>query len=96
MASIDQSYKIYKAKEEEIYFKIFILYVDNRKVENPYCVLLDGDTIIKVGEPISVEEDGMFFKLGSDIAVGEYEYRIIGHIDGEKKSLLDGREVIVK
>lgn len=95
MPHFDQNYKIVKKKEEELYFKVYAMYVDNRIIENATCVLLKGDSIIKEVEPLDIDEDGVFFMLGKDIPKGEYIYHIVGHVEGVDRILMDRREVEV-
>lgn len=93
MSHFDQNYKIVKDKEEELYFKIYVQYVNNEIIENVTCLLLEGTSIIKEVKPIEIQENGVFFMLGKDIPRGEYTYKIIGRINGVDKTLLDRREV---
>ncbi len=95
MSHFDQNYKIVKKEEEELYFKVYAMYVDNRIIENATCVLLDKDSIIKEVKPIDIDEDGVFFMLGNDIPKGEYIYYIVGHVEGVDKILMDRREVVI-
>lgn len=93
MAHFDQNYKIVKDKEEELYFKVYGLYVDNTIIKNATCLLLEETTIIKEVKPIEIQENGVFFVLGNDIPKGEYTYKVIGEVEGVNKILLDRREV---
>lgn len=93
MSHFDQNYKIVKDKEEELYFKVYVMYVDNRIIKNVYCVLLDKDTIIKEVKPIEIQDNGVYFMLGNDIPKGEYIYKVIGNVEGVDRILLDRREV---
>ena len=95
MAHFDQNYKIVKDKEEELYFKVYGLYVDNTMIKNATCLLLEGTSIIKEVKPIEIQENGVFFMLGKDTPRGEYTYKIIGRINGIDKTLLDRREVVI-
>ena len=95
MSHFDQNYKIVKDKEEELYFKVYAMYVDNRIIKNVYCVLLDKDTIIKEVKPIEIQDDGVYFMLGNDIPTGEYIYKVIGNVEGVDRILLDRRGVVI-
>lgn len=95
MSHFDQNYKIIKDKEEELYFKVYAMYVDNTIIKNVACLLLDKDTIIKEVKPIEIQDDGVYFMLGKDIPKGEYTYKIIGRINGIDTTLLDRREVVI-
>lgn len=95
MSHFDQNYKIVKEEGEELYFKVYAMYVDNRIIGNVTCVLLDKDSIIKEVKPIDIDEDGVYFMLGKDIPKGEYVYHIIGSVDGVDKILMDRREVVI-
>ena len=95
MSHFDQNYKIIKDKEEELYFKVYAMYVDNTIIKNVTCLLLDKDTIIKEVKPIEIQDDGVYFMLGNDIPKGEYIYKVIGNVEGVDKILMDRREVVI-
>ncbi|AWG96521.1 hypothetical protein HWB62_gp14 [Clostridium phage CPS2] len=95
MSHFDQNLKIVKKKKDELYFKIYAMYVDNRIFKNVTCVLLKGDTIIKTLKPICIEEDGIYFMLDNELPCGEYTYRVAEHEKDDMLILMNGRELVI-
>ncbi len=95
MSRINQNLEITKDYFSELYFKVFIYYQNNERIEKATCVLHQDSNIIKEVSPIVIQEDGIYFKLGNDIPRGNYKYTVIATINGETITLLDNREVNV-
>lgn len=95
MSRINQNLDITKDFFSEMYFKVFIYYKNNEQIEKATCVLYKDDNIIKEVEPIAIQENGVYFKLGNDIDRGNYHYTITALINNEIVTLLNNREVNV-
>ncbi len=95
MSKFDNNLNIKKNEHEELYFKIFINYVDTSNIENISCVFSQKGVTIKTVKPLTIQEDGIYFKLDNTLVKGEYDFYIVGEIDGVVKILLERSAEIV-
>ncbi len=95
MSKFDNNLNIKKSVHEEMYFKIFINYVDTSNIENISCVFNQNGVTIKTVNPLTVQEDGIYFKLDNTLLKGEYDFYVVGEIDGIVKTLLERSAEII-
>ncbi len=93
MSRISQNLDITKDFFSELYFKVFIHYENNKQIKEATCVIYKDGFIIKKVEPIAIQENGVYFKLGNDVDRGNYHYSITALINNEVVTLISNKEV---